>query len=60
MALVEGMEAEQICNWAGGGGSPFRLPRDGGGIVRKIVDGVGPRVERLGQDIELSNGGSEL
>jgi hypothetical protein len=60
MALMKCMEAEQICNWIGGGGSPFLLPRDGDGIVRKVVDCVGPHVERLGQDIELSNGGSEL
>jgi hypothetical protein len=60
MALMKCMEAEQICDWTGGGGSPFILPRDGGGIVRKVVDGVGPNVERLGQDVELSDGGSEL
>jgi hypothetical protein len=60
IVLMKCMEAEQICNWTGGGGSPFILPRDGGGIVRKVVDYVGPHIKRLGQDVELSNGGSEL
>jgi hypothetical protein len=60
MALMKCMEAEQICSWTGGGGSPFLSTRNGGGIVIKVVDGVGQYVKRLGQDVELSDGDGEL
>jgi hypothetical protein len=36
------------------------LPPNGGRIVRKIVDGVGPHIKRLRKDIELSDGGREF
>jgi hypothetical protein len=36
------------------------LPRDGGRIVKNIVDGVGIHIKRLGQDVELGDGGREF
>jgi hypothetical protein len=33
MTLVEGLESQEVGNWAGGGGGAFALPRHCGGVV---------------------------
>jgi hypothetical protein len=60
VSLVDCMEAEEISDWPGCGSRAFALPSYGGGVIGNVVDGVGVNADRLSEDVELSDGGSEF
>jgi hypothetical protein len=60
VALVEGVQAEEIGHGTRRGGGAFPLPCDGGRVVGQVVDGVGTDVTMLCQDVELRDGGCQL
>jgi hypothetical protein len=60
VALVEGVQSEEIGHGTRRGGGAFPLPCDGGRVVGQVVDGVGTDVTMLCQDVELRDGGCQL
>jgi hypothetical protein len=60
VALVEGVQAEEIGHGTRRGGGAFSLSCDGCCVVGQVVDCVGTDVTMLGQDVELRDGGCQL
>lgn len=60
MALVQGLEAEQVGRGANGRGGAFALPVHGGGVVMEVVGCALSDIRGMGQDVMVQEGASEL
>jgi hypothetical protein len=56
MALVQGLEAEEVGRWSGCGGRTALLPADGGRVVGEGVQGAFKDVGGIGKDVTVGNG----
>ena len=60
VALVQGLEPEQVCCGPLCGRGSLSLPREGGGIVVEVSYGRFPDWAHRGDGVVLRNGGCEL
>jgi hypothetical protein len=60
VALVECLQAKEVCRHAGGGSRTLLLPSQSGCVVRERVDCLLPAVHVMHEDIVLCDGACEL
>jgi hypothetical protein len=60
VALVDGLQAKQVCRRAGRSRRALRLPGEGGGVVRERVYRALTAVNVVNKDVMLGNGASQL
>jgi hypothetical protein len=60
MALVKGLETEEVGCRSSGGRGAFVLPGLSGHVVRERRNGAFPHIGRMSQDVVLGDGAREL